>query len=554
MKGVFLFLFLLTACFSHAQRITKDIPFSFLENKKNEIKSLRIKPLDLKKIQKEDSIEYQKYQQFNVGRLQKVDVNFEGLQGKEKNLLFWKYRFDLDNAKNIAIRFKNLRLPKGTKLYIYSQNQKTDFLVYSADMDDINQERFISRSIKGQSIIIEYNQESFVKALPTIEIDGFVNYYISENRKNPGFGQSTDCEVNVACEEADGWCNEIESVLRILIQSGTHYSYCSGAVVNNTRQDFTPYVLTAGHCGEASREDDFNYWKFDFDYQSETCQTPSSELEIDSKYINGCEMIAKAERRGSLGSDFRLLRLLDSIPKTWNIYYAGWDVEDKPSITGGGVGIHHPYGDIKKISTYSGKLESSDASGGQSNDLFWRTYWDATENGHGITEGGSSGSPLFNNRGLIIGTLATGLSYCDNQNESSPDFYGKMCKHWDANGVDSTVQLKYWLDPLHLNVDQWGGISGNISLECGQKISFDNFVLFPNPASTVLYIGNSDSESLQNAIVRIYNSSGMLVKSGKTNTTLDIQKVDICGLLEGVYIIEVQKEDWMIQKKFVILR
>ncbi len=552
MRGIFLLFFVLTFYLSHAQKITRDIPFSILKKSKLPIKSIRLKPLDIKQIEKEDSVEYANSQQFNVARLQRVDVGFCGLKGKENR--FWKYQFELENAKDIAIRFRKLILPRGSRLYIYSQKQEKEFLVYDASMKALQKEKLISKAIKGQSIVIEYNQEDTVSISPQIEIDGLINYYVSEERNNPGFGQSTDCEVNVACSESEGWCNEIESVVRIFIQSGTHYSYCSGAVVNNTKQDFAPYILTAGHCGEYSREEDFNYWKFDFDYQSEICQTPASESEINSKYLNGCEMIAKAERRGSIGSDFRLLKLLDTIPKFWNVYYAGWDIADNPSYAGGGVGIHHPYGDIKKISTYSRTLESSDASGGQSNDLYWRTYWDATENGHGITEGGSSGSPLFNNRGLIIGTLATGLSYCDNQNEESPDFYGKISKHWDRNGSDSTAQLKYWLDPLHLNVLQWGGISGNESLECGQKINFDNFVLFPNPASTILYMGNLDLDALKNANVRIYNSNGMLVKSEITNTNIDIQQIDISELSEGIYVVEVQKNDWLIQKKFVILR
>lgn len=111
-----------------------------------------------------------------------------------------------------------------------------------------------------------------------------------------------------------------------------------------------------------------------------------------------------------------------------------------------GVSIHHPAGDIKKISTYTSNLVTS---GWNSNGLssHWRVQWSATANGHGVTEGGSSGSPIFNyNNGnsRIIGTLTGGSSYCNAT--SSPDYYGKMSYHWDQNSASGNIKLKTFLD------------------------------------------------------------------------------------------------------------
>ena len=72
-------------------------------------------------------------------------------------------------------------------------------------------------------------------------------------------------------------------------------------------------------------------------------------------------------------------------------------------------------------------------------------YWTATQSNHGVTEGGSSGSPLFNPSGNIIGGLTGGQASCNSPD--LPDYYGKFSYSWESNGTDSTRQLKYWLDP-----------------------------------------------------------------------------------------------------------
>jgi PKD repeat protein len=134
-----------------------------------------------------------------------------------------------------------------------------------------------------------------------------------------------------------------------------------------------------------------------------------------------------------------------------NAYWNGWNASTSP--TTGGVSIHHPAGDIKKISTFSGNTVST--QWGTATGSHWRVTWTANANGHGVTEGGSSGSPLFDNTGNIIGTLTGGGSFCTAL--SAPDQYGKMAFHWTNNGTTAIEQLKPWLDPANLNVLVFGG-------------------------------------------------------------------------------------------------
>ncbi len=556
MKGIFFFYFLLHFFLIQAQEIKKNIPFSILYNYKELSHNYQTKFLDIKQIMHDDSVQFVKNQQFNVARLQ--NINFKPLSSSNKKYLsstkaIWKIKIKVPNARKSALKITKLDLPKGSRLFIYSKNKPSNFLVFDATNIKYKKSNFISKSIEGENLILEYNQFENLSDSAIIDIEGVVNYYKNLNDGVPGFGQSTDCEVNLACSEGDGWCNEAQAVVRILIQSGSKYSYCSGTVVNNTKQDFEPYVLTAEHCGENSNNDDFKYWQFDFNYQSDNCTTPSSESEIISNQLSGCEQIAKARREISSGSDFRLVKLLDSIPRVWNVYFAGWDIKEYNTITGGGVGIHHPYGDIKKISTFMQDLTASDASGGDNNDNFWKTFWVKTQNGYGITEGGSSGSALFNNQGLIIGTLSTGSSFCDNR-KTSPDFYGKISRHWDDNGDESQKQLKLWLDPLNSGIEQLGGITNNQNLVCGEKINFKGLTLFPNPAKSILRIGNDNLNYLANATIEIYDLRGVLVFSEKTDASINIKQINISTLPEAVYVLKVVQTGWVTQQKFVILR
>ena len=95
--------------------------------------------------------------------------------------------------------------------------------------------------------------------------------------------------------------------------------------------------------------------------------------------------------------------------------------------------------------------------GDQQTDLTGKCHGQANANGHGVTEGGSSGSPLFNYDGQIVGTLTGGSSYCNTP--TSPDVYGKMSYHWTSNGTPNDERLKPWLDPTNSGVTTLNGSS-----------------------------------------------------------------------------------------------
>jgi hypothetical protein len=133
----------------------------------------------------------------------------------------------------------------------------------------------------------------------------------------------------------------------------------------------------------------------------------------------------------------------NTVPIAYSPYFSGWDNSGNTPTSG--IGIHHPAGDIKKISFENNPLISTTFGSCPPNSHWGVTTWDS-----GVTEGGSSGSPLYDQNHRIIGQLHGGASACGASSLS--DEYGKFSVSWEPAGSTSATQLKYWLDPANSGV------------------------------------------------------------------------------------------------------
>jgi hypothetical protein len=225
--------------------------------------------------------------------------------------------------------------------------------------------------------------------------------------------------------------------------------------MNNTVEDFKPLILTAFHCAydrdQLVDEKDMEQWSFYFHHEREGCDETS--IQTVRKTMTGCKMLVNTGLEN--GSDGMLLELNQMIPESYDVFYNGWDRRNTPALSG--VCIHHPQGDYKKISTYSTPAKETTFNSNEftgSRSAHWNVIFRQTANGHGVTEGGSSGSPLYNENKLVVGTLTGGSSSC-----SLPEglnLYGKMSYHWDHYKAAST-RMDSWLDPTNSGVETLAG-------------------------------------------------------------------------------------------------
>ena len=175
---------------------------------------------------------------------------------------------------------------------------------------------------------------------------------------------------------------------------------------------------------------DDDIWSFVFNYQSPSCNGPDGNL---SQSVVGGVL-----RANNSASDFALFELSSSPPANYSVYYAGWSNQNQAASST--VGIHHPSGDVKKISfnqdpVYSGTWNDDDTPVANGD------HWVVDDWEDGTTEPGSSGSPLFNQNKLIIGQLHGGAAACSNVDY---DTYGKLYSSWEGGGTPSR-RLKDWL-------------------------------------------------------------------------------------------------------------
>ena len=460
-------------------------PYSFTENINTPINEYLIEAPSFKEIEFAKIDEKQTYK---VGIIQSTNLSLikngtwiNHSNGSKSGFL----KIRCKAAIGLSLFFEDFSIPEGAEMFIYNSNKKHLIGEFNS-ITNSNNLLTHTQVIEGEVITIEYFEPSYSTGHLKIEINkvgyifrGFEDYLEPFKSKTTSFSPKSAefCQVDVACSpENIGWTEQIDAVVHFTYTDPNYIYVCSSSVINNSSQDCTPYIFTAWHCGEPTANQNLSGYTWYWNYQKTSCQ-PNANASNPSKgnqtMING---VVKATSGSGIlnnppasnqvaGSDFTLVELNTNIPSTYNAYFAGWDRSN--SLVSSGVGIHHPNGSAKKISTFNSSLASSSYNGGAFN-AHWEVYWDATSNGHGVTEGGSSGSPIFNQDKRIVGQLSGGGSICSNPDWYS-DEYGKFSTSWTSNGSSNGAQLEPWLDPMSLNINSIDGTyppGGASSLNC----------------------------------------------------------------------------------------
>mgnify|MGYP001483530596 CR=1 FL=1 len=376
-------------------------------------------------------------------------------------------------AFGIGINFSQFFLSENAKLYIYDFEQ-TYYIGSFTSLNNKDSEVLSTSIVKSDHVIIELtvprNEIKNIK-LHTNSIihdsTDILNYY-----NNSSSNSREDCNINVICSEGDDWRDQINGAVRVSMGAGL----CSASIINNTENDRTPYVLFADHCVSGSPN---NYVVY-FNYQSTSCNGTSGSL---NQSISGTNLLYQEDINS--GADIALLRLTSDIPDSYNPYYVGWSVSSSPPNEA--IGIHHPGGDIKKIS-----FTNDNVSAGGSGANYWEFQYDL-----GRVIPGSSGSPFFNEDKRQVGVASyIYTNYCD----PSPDCYcdqqyshgyGRIDRAWSG--------LSNYLDPLNSGVLSIDGISNsgiNIVHDSYEDIPYDNQNSLLFTANVTSYSGQVDGVEL----------------------------------------------------------
>jgi hypothetical protein len=317
-----------------------------------------------------------------------------------------------------------------------------------------NSNFFLTDVIKGESVVfylhcpIEKIQDA--KLSISRVVHGYRNMF-SSILMSGSIKAAGSCEKDIACYP--DWNNESDGVARILLSNGS--SVCTGSLLNNTAQNFRGFILTAFHCVDYDENGTISSgeqsaaatWAFTFHYKLISCN--GSQVASTVTYNNDNLLTSWYT------SDVALLELTTPITNTC-LSFLGWDrTGTVPSST---TGIHHPQGDVMKISFDNGQPILTDRLQDNSGSYFWKVNWDI-----GVTERYSSGSPLFDQNKRIVGQLLGGYSSCGGSDLR--DWYGAFKASYSA------VLSPFLGNSNYVNTIRYGQITGSDPV-CGSNTTF----------------------------------------------------------------------------------
>lgn len=304
--------------------------------------------------------------------------------------------------------------------------------------------------------------------------------------------ESDPCNLDATCYSENA--TERNAVARMSFVSGGLSYLCTGTLLNDGNSSGKPYFLSANHC--ISTQTVASTLQTNWFYRSPTCN--SGTLQSSSIRKTGGAQLLYA----SSSTDTSFLLLNDTPPA--GAVYAGWDASTVASGTSMS-GLHHPSGDLLKISFGSVNSQSScqstsatqfQCSGTSGN--FYRVTWS-----QGTTEGGSSGSAIFVN-GRVVGTLYGGSAVCTNK--ASFDYYGRFDVAYNA-------ALKSWLaassSPVRSAVYRFYNATTGAHFYTASAAERD-FVIRTYPQfayENIAFYAYPDSSTGKDPVFRFYNAT-----------------------------------------------
>ncbi|BDA42249.1 probable lysyl endopeptidase at N-terminal half [Coccomyxa sp. Obi] len=401
----------------------------------------------------------------------------------------WRLAVQSYGADSHILIFSKVQLPEGSALRLYSKEQflsdsscGRDCQQYTSKDIDISG-RLVVPAIAGEEVILEYVQPGAMSASmrPLLRLASILQGFkdslaeVAQRRRRqarrltavppqpaqpagqapaidpaaalgpapPQQAQGTQFNVDQMQKTTDGvsqctpsvecatsWIQEAAAVVDIYaidMLLGA-MGLCTGTIVNAPLGK--KYLITADHCFIDKVDiSNFQWWLLIFNYEI-PCRSKNKPPPI-RQVIQGTKLLFYDSK-----SDVLLLDIPTAIPDKFQAYKLGFDASD--AVPSRAVAIHHPAGNIKRIS-YANSTDSISTrfqpptfseDVHPTNQTHFQVTWT-----QGATQSGSSGAALIDaNSRKLVGILTGGTTTCDIF--SGADYFGKLSVAWQ-NGLEN---------------------------------------------------------------------------------------------------------------------
>ena len=476
MKKCILLVFLLLPTLLMARQHEPPKSMLYGLSNKSDMVTIELPPVDVAK-----SLEKHQYKDFQAKPLRfanpnKVEItpathgSWRQVPGGE----IWQLRFTAENATDMNFGITEFHLPKNVELHFLSFADATPFYdgPYT-QQDNKSYNELWSAPLPGGDVGLELFvpdgvNKDFSFTLTQVST-GFRDVFKRYGGPGLNVQRQGACNNDVVCPVGDDWRDEIRSVAAYTVGG---VDTCTGTLIMDAERTFTPFFLTAFHCGLSSGNaaSVVTIWN----YESANCGDLSGGSRLDT--VSGA--IFRASRQDV---DSSLIELASTPPEAYGVHWAGWNATGTVPL--GSVGIHHPGVDEKAISFNTDALTTVNSciGGGGSS-----THWEVDNWEDGTTEPGSSGSGIWDpDTHQLVGMLSGGTASC---NSITSDCYGKFSEAWDNGGPDNQ-NLKPWLDPNDTGITEIDGsdeapfaiVADNASIEvCSPDDAIYNLNILQN--------------------------------------------------------------------------
>lgn len=317
-------------------------------------------------------------------------------------------RFAIRSPGALAIRLglKFATLPDGAELRVLTSTQDDQVMATDGSVQieraQLEQPIYWTAVSEGDTQMVElYLPVGVEAAALRFTVANLAHLFVSPFGSLAGakIGESMACEIDSNCvsNPSQAFLNAKSSVARMLFQSGGGSAVCTGTLLNDTDTGTQiPNFYSANHCiSTQSVASTLTTFWFE---ESTSCG--SGIASARTQVSGGAALLYNDPATDSL-----LLRLNNSAPS--GAAYGGWDAN---AIAAGTsiVVIHHPAGDVKKVSLGQTKGFAPYNGAGSFISVGYSTA---------STEGGSSGSGLLtfaDGQYSLRGGLFGGSASCSN--------------------------------------------------------------------------------------------------------------------------------------------